>query len=62
VQNIVRGDVIMEFIIVGIIVILAAYLLYSNIKKQANGDCGSGCKNCSHSCTPKPKVNKNKNK
>ncbi|MGH4118651.1 FeoB-associated Cys-rich membrane protein [Clostridium sp.] len=50
----------MEFIIVGVIVIVAAYLLYSNIKKQASGDCGSGCKNCSHSCNLKISSDKNK--
>jgi hypothetical protein len=52
----------MEFIIVGIIVIVAAYLLYSNIKKQARGDCGNGCKNCSHSCGSNISTNKDKNK
>ncbi|MEK6265535.1 MAG: FeoB-associated Cys-rich membrane protein [Clostridium sp.] len=52
----------MEFVIVFVIVIVAAYLLYSNIKKQASGDCGNGCKNCSHSCSSKPEATKNKNK
>lgn len=52
----------MEFIIVGVIVIVAAYLLYSNIKKQASGDCGSGCKNCSHSCATKTSTYKDKDK
>ncbi|WP_291640258.1 FeoB-associated Cys-rich membrane protein [Clostridium sp.] len=50
----------MEYIIVGVIVIVAVYLLYSNIKRQASGDCGSGCKNCSHSCNSKPSSNKDK--
>jgi len=45
-----------EFIIVGVIVIAAGYILYSNIKKQASGDCGcgNGCKDCNHSCETKP--------
>ena len=52
-----------EFIIVGVIVIVAGYILYSSIKKQANGDCGcgNGCKGCSHSCEVKPS-NKNYSK
>lgn len=50
----------MEFIVVGVIVIAAVYFLYSNIKKQASGDCGSGCKNCSHSCDIKTSTNKAK--
>jgi hypothetical protein len=52
-----------EFIIVGIIVIAAGYILYSNIKKQANGDCGcgNGCSGCSHNCEAKPSI-KNDNK
>jgi hypothetical protein len=45
-----------EFIIVGAIVIIAGYLLYSNIKKQANGDCGCG-KGC-NGCETKPPVKK----
>ncbi|MBU3182747.1 FeoB-associated Cys-rich membrane protein [Clostridium psychrophilum] len=46
----------MEFIIVGVIVIAAVYIFYSNIKKQAKGDCGcgNGCKGCNHSCETKP--------
>ena len=50
----------MEFIIVGVIVIVAGYLLYSNIKKQASGDCGcgNGCKGCSSNCAVKPSNNK----
>ncbi|MBU3090559.1 FeoB-associated Cys-rich membrane protein [Clostridium sp. CF011] len=46
----------MEFIIVGVIIVVAGYILYSNIKKQASGDCGcgNGCKGCSHSCEIKP--------
>ncbi|MCB2298690.1 FeoB-associated Cys-rich membrane protein [Clostridium tagluense] len=46
----------MEFIIVSVIVIVAGYILYSNIKKQAKGDCGcgNGCKGCSHTCEIKP--------
>lgn len=53
----------MEFLIVGVIVIVAGYILYSNIKKQANGDCGCGhsCKGCDHSCDNEP-LNKNVNK
>ena len=53
----------MEFIIVGVIVIAAVYIFYSNIKKQASGDCGcgNGCKGCNRNCDIKPsneKVNK----
>ena len=53
----------MEFIIVGIIVMVAGYILYSNIKKQASGDCGcgNGCKGCGHSCEIK-QANKKDNK
>lgn len=53
----------MEFIIVGVIVIAAGYILYCNIKKQASGDCGcgNGCKDCSHSCELKS-VNKKDHK
>ncbi|MGH4052565.1 MAG: FeoB-associated Cys-rich membrane protein [Clostridium sp.] len=42
----------MEFIIVGVIVIAAGYILYTNIKKRAKGDCGcgTGCKGCTHEC------------
>lgn len=45
----------MEYIIVGIIVIVAGYILYTNIKKQASGDCGcgNGCEGCGHSCKVK---------
>ena len=45
----------MEFIIVGVIVIAAGYILYTNIKKQSHGDCGcgNGCKGCNHSCETK---------
>ncbi|MGH4139857.1 FeoB-associated Cys-rich membrane protein [Clostridium sp.] len=45
-----------EFIIVGLIVIVAGYVLYSNLKKQANGDCGNGCKGCSHNCKVPPPI------
>jgi len=50
----------LEFIIVGAIVIVAGYILYSNIKKQANGDCdcGNRCNGCSHGCETKPTVKK----
>lgn len=53
----------MEFIIVGVIVIAAGYILYTNIKKQASGDCGcgNGCEGCGHSCEIK-QVNKKENK
>ena len=55
----------MEFIIVFIIVALAVYILYSNIKKQASGDCGcgNGCEGCGHSCEIKqaPKKDDNNN-
>ena len=46
----------MEFFIVGVIVIVAGYILYSTIKKQASGDCGcgNGCKGCSQNCSVKP--------
>ena len=46
----------MEFIIVGVIVIAAGYILYTTIKKQAHGDCGcgNGCEGCNHSCEVKP--------
>jgi hypothetical protein len=46
----------MEFIIVGVIVIVAIYILYTNIKKQASGDCGcgNGCEGCGHSCQINP--------
>jgi hypothetical protein len=50
-----------EFIIVGVIVIVAGYFLYSNIKKQASGGCGNGCAGCGHSCDTKPS-NKKDNK
>ena len=45
----------MEFIIVGVIVVAAVYILYNNIKKQSHGDCGcgNGCKGCTHSCEVK---------
>lgn len=50
----------MEFIIVGAIVIAAGYILYSNIKKQASGDCGcgNGCKGCTHACETKSSIKK----
>lgn len=57
----------MEFIIVGVIIIVAVCMLYFNIKNQVNGDCGSGCKGCkgckgcSYSCEVKSS-NKKKNK
>jgi len=53
----------MEFIIVGVIVIAAGYILYTTIKKQSHGDCGcgNGCKGCDHSCEVKP-PNKKDNK
>lgn len=53
----------MEFIIVGVIVVAAGYTLYSNIKKQASGDCGcgNGCKGCNHSCEIKPSIKNNNN-
>jgi len=53
----------MEFIIVGVIVIAAAYILYTNIKKQASGDCGcgNGCEGCGHSCEVK-QINKKDDK
>jgi hypothetical protein len=52
-----------EFIIVGLIVIAAGYILFRNLKKQASGDCGcgNGCKGCNHSCEVKS-ANKNDNK
>jgi hypothetical protein len=52
----------MEFIIVGVIVVVAGYILYTNIKKQASGDCGcgNGCKGCGHSCEVKQSVNDDK--
>lgn len=51
----------MEYIIVGIIVIIAGCILYTTIKKQANGDCGcgNGCAGCDHSCDTKPSTKKN---
>ncbi|MBZ9688438.1 FeoB-associated Cys-rich membrane protein [Clostridium estertheticum] len=51
----------MEFIIVFVIVIVAGYIFYSNVKKQANGDCGcgNGCKGCSQSCDTKPSIKNN---
>ena len=50
----------MEFIIVGIIVIVAGYILFQNIKKQASGDCGcgNGCKGCTQNCDVKPPTDK----
>ncbi|WP_298842570.1 FeoB-associated Cys-rich membrane protein [Clostridium sp.] len=53
----------MEFIIVGVIVVAAVYILYNNIKKQSHGDCGcgNGCKGCTHSCEVKTS-NKKDNK
>ena len=53
----------MEFIIVFVIVALAGYILYSNIKKQASGDCGcgNGCEGCGHSCEIKPVTKKDSN-
>ena len=53
----------MEYIIVGVIVIAAGYILYSTIKKQSHGDCGceNGCEGCTHSCEVKqPDKNNNK--
>ncbi|MCB2289661.1 FeoB-associated Cys-rich membrane protein [Clostridium sp. CS001] len=51
----------MEIIIVGVIVVLAGYILYKNIKKQASGDCGcgNGCEGCGHSCEVKQSVKDN---
>jgi hypothetical protein len=51
-----------EFIIVGVIVIVAGYILFQNIKKQANGDCGcgNGCKSCTQNCEVKPPTDKDK--
>ena len=51
----------MEFLIVGVIVIVAGYIFYSSIKKQASGDCGcgNGCKGCDHSCDNEPPNKKN---
>jgi len=53
-----------EYIIVFVILIAAGYILFSNIKKQAKGDCGcgNGCKGCnSKGCETKPS-NKDSNK
>ena len=53
----------MEFLIVGVIVIVAGYIFYSNIKNGASGDCGcgNGCKGCDHSCGNEvPNENNNK--
>ena len=52
-----------EFIIVFAIVVLAGYILYTNVKKQASGDCGcgNGCDGCGHSCEVK-KLDKHDNK
>ena len=52
-----------EFIIVFVIVVLAGYILYTNVKKQASGDCGcgNGCEGCGHSCEVK-KLDKHDNK
>ena len=47
-----------EFIIVFVIVIIAGYFLYTNIKKQAKGECGSGCKGCTHNCKVPPPIKK----
>jgi hypothetical protein len=48
-----------EFIIVFVIVVLAGYILFTNVKKQASGDCGcgNGCEGCGHSCEVKKPVN-----
>lgn len=52
----------MEFIIVGVIVMVAGYILYTSIKKQAKGDCGcgNGCEGCGHSCEIKSSDSKDK--
>lgn len=52
----------MEIIIVGVIVIAAGYILYSNIKKKASGDCGcgNGCSGCKNNCEIKPSDKKDK--
>ena len=48
----------MEFFIVFVIVVLAGYILFTNIKKQTSGDCGcgNGCEGCGHSCEAKQSV------
>jgi len=45
-----------------VIVVVAGYILYSNIKKKASGDCGcgNGCKDCNHSCDILPSNEKDK--
>lgn len=47
----------MELIIGGLIILLAIYLLYSNIKKSKSG---CHCKNCSSKCPAYKKDDKNK--
>jgi len=51
-----------EYIIVGVIVVVAGYILFSNIKNRSSGDCGcgNGCKGCNNSCEVK-KPSKNDN-
>ena len=47
----------MEIVIGGLIILLAIYLLYSNIKKSKSG---CHCKNCSSKCPVYKKDDKNK--